>query len=120
MYDILIKNGTVIDGSGTKKKFTADIAIYNGVIVKIGNLDAMKAKKTLDAKGLYVSPGFIDVLSHSDTNLTLFTMPGQESLVSQGVTTIIGGNCGYSLAPLISGNVIDAEQRQVGVGMTQH
>src|SRR3989344_3454693 len=111
MYDILIKNGTVIDGTGTKEKFTADIAVHNGVIVKVSALGAMKAKKTVDAKGLYVSPGFIDVLSHSDTNLTLFTAPGQESLVSQGVTTIIGGNCGYSLAPLISGNVIDAEQR---------
>ncbi|MBI5913440.1 amidohydrolase family protein [Candidatus Azambacteria bacterium] len=111
MYDLIIKNGTVIDGSGTKEKFMADIAVHNGVIVKVGALGTAEAKKTVDAKGLYVSPGFIDVLSHSDTNLTLFTAPGQESLISQGVTTIIGGNCGYSLAPLISGNVIDAEQR---------
>lgn len=111
MYDLIIKNGTVIDGSGVKEKFKADIAVHNGVIVKVGDIGAAQAKKIIDAEGLYVAPGFIDVLSHSDTNLTLFTMPGQESLVSQGVTTIIGGNCGYSLAPLISGNVIDAEQR---------
>ncbi len=111
MYDLIIKNGTVIDGSGTKEKFTADVAVLNGIITKVGDIGTAQAKKTIDAEGLYVAPGFIDVLSHSDTNLTLFTMPGQESLVSQGVTTIIGGNCGYSLAPLISGNVIDAEQR---------
>lgn len=111
MYDLIIKNGTIIDGSGTKEKFKADIAVYNGIIVKVGDIGAAEAKKTVDAKGFCVAPGFIDVLSHSDTNLTLFTMPGQESLVSQGVTTIIGGNCGYSLAPLVSGNVIDAEQR---------
>ncbi|MCR4323111.1 MAG: amidohydrolase family protein [Candidatus Azambacteria bacterium] len=111
MYDLIIKNGTVIDGSGTKEKFMADVAVHNGVIVRVGAIEDMEAKKIIDAEGLYVTPGFIDVLSHSDTNLTLFTMPGQESLISQGVTTIIGGNCGYSLAPLISGNVIDAEQR---------
>lgn len=111
MYDLIIKNGTVIDGTGTKEKFKADVAVHNGVIVKVGDVGTVEAKKIVDAKGLYVAPGFIDVLSHSDTNLTLFSMPGQESLVSQGVTTIIGGNCGYSLAPLVSGNVIDAEQR---------
>ncbi len=111
MYDLIIKNGTVIDGTGTKEKYKADIAVLNGVIAKVGALGTAQAKKTVDAEGLYVTPGFIDVLSHSDTNLTLFTAPGQESLISQGVTTIIGGNCGYSLAPLISGNVIDTEQR---------
>lgn len=111
MYDILIKNGTVIDGSGAKEKFVADIAVQNGMIARIGDLKGAEAKTIIDAAGRYVTPGFIDVLSHSDTNLTLFTEPGQESLVSQGVTTIIGGNCGYSLAPLVSGNVIDAEQR---------
>lgn len=111
MYDILIKNGTLVDGSGTKEKFTADIAIEKGVIARIGDLKNAEAKTVIDAAGQYVAPGFIDVLNHSDTYLTLFTDPGQESLVSQGVTTIMGGNCGYSLAPLVSGNVIDAEQR---------
>lgn len=111
MYDLIIKNGTIIDGTGTRERFRGNVAVLNGVIAKVGDIGTAEAKRTVDAGGLYVTPGFIDVLSHSDTNLTLFTMPGQESLVSQGVTTIIGGNCGYSLAPLISGNVIDAEQR---------
>lgn len=111
MYDIIIKNGTVIDGSGTKEKFAADVAIEKGVIAHVGDLKNVQARTVIDGTGLYVIPGFIDVLNHSDTYLTLFTQPGQESLLSQGVTTIIGGNCGYSLAPLVSGNVIDAEQR---------
>lgn len=111
MYDIVIKNGTIIDGSGTKERYTADVAIEKGVIARIGDLGKAEAKTVIDAAGKYVTPGFIDVLNHSDTYLTLFTAPGQESLVSQGVTTIIGGNCGYSLAPLVSGNVIDTEQR---------
>ena len=111
MYDIIIKNGTVIDGSGIKEKFVADVAVEKDVIVRIGDLKDAQAKTVIDATGLYITPGFIDVLNHSDTYLTLFTEPGQESLLSQGITTIIGGNCGYSLAPLVSGNVIDSEQR---------
>src|SRR3989338_7467968 len=111
MYDILIKNGTVIDGCGVKGKFRADVGISGGVIASIGNPTNAQAKKAIDATGLYVAPGFIDALNHSDTYLTLLTNPLQESLVSQGITTIIGGNCGYSLAPLVSGNVMDSQQR---------
>ncbi len=110
MYDVLIKNGTILDGSGVKSKFKADVALSGGVISRIGNLGGAQAKKVIDATGLYVAPGFIDALNHSDTNLTLFTVPTQDSLVSQGITTIIGGNCGYSLAPLVSGNVMDSQQ----------
>src|SRR3989337_4083830 len=98
MYDILIKNGEVADGSG-KAKYKADVAVAEGRVAKIGKLENARAKIILEADGLVVAPGFIDVLSHSDAYLTLFTAPGQESSVSQGITTIIGGNCGYSLAP---------------------
>lgn len=111
MYDILIKNGTILDGSGKKDRYIADIGIANGYITSIGSLGGAQAKKIIDATGLYVSPGFIDVLSHSDTNLTLFTNPMQESLISQGITTIIGGNCGYSLAPLVSGTMMDSQKK---------
>lgn len=111
MYDILIKNGTIFDGSGEKDGFIADIGITNGSIEIIGNLKASSAKTTIDAKGHFVSPGFIDILNHSDTYLTLFTIPNQNSLLSQGVTTIMGGNCGASLAPLVSGNAIFSVQR---------
>jgi len=110
MYDILIKNGEVVDGSG-KAKYKADVAVADGRIAKIGALGSARAEITLEVDGLAVAPGFIDVLSHSDAYLTLFTAPGQESSVSQGVTTIIGGNCGYSLAPLAFPGTLIAEQR---------
>lgn len=112
MYDIIIKNGEIIDGGG-KERYRADVAIAKGTIAKIGALGDSPAKIILDSKELIVAPGFIDALSHSDTYLTLFTMPGQESLVSQGVTTLIGGNCGYSLAPLVSSQTLYAEQHWV-------
>lgn len=111
MYDIIIKNGTVIDGSGTKEKFKADVAINGNMIAQVGFLGNTDAKEKIDAHGMYIAPGFIDVLSHSDTYLTLFTAPKQESLITQGVTTIIGGNCGYSLAPLVSGGVVISEEQ---------
>lgn len=111
MYDILIKNGTIFDGSGQKEGFIADIGITDGVIKDIGNLEKSSAKKIIDATGFFVAPGFIDILNHSDTYLTLFGVAHQNSLASQGVTTIIGGNCGASLAPLVSGNAIFSVQR---------
>lgn len=107
MFDILIKNGVIIDGSG-KKSFQADIGIENGFISEIGNLQNAFAKKTIDAKNLTVCPGFIDILNRSDVFGTIFENPSQESLLKQGITTIIGGNCGASLAPIISINAIDA------------
>ena len=114
MYDILIKNGTIIDGSG-KEKFKADIALKKGKIKKIGKINTNRAKKVIDANNLYVSPGFVDINNHSDSHWTLFTMPGAESMLSQGITTIITGNCGSSLAPLVSGNIIDSIQKWTNV-----
>jgi len=112
MYDILIKNGTVIDGSGeSNKKFKADIAIKKEKIKKIGNLEKAKAKLIIDARGNYITPGFIDIHNHSDSYWTLFTIPNLESILQQGVTTIIGGNCGSSLAPLVKGDVIISIQK---------
>lgn len=110
-YDIIIKNGTVIDGSGTKPSYKADVAVVGNTIAKIGFLGNAPAQTKIDAEGLHVAPGFIDVLSHSDTYLTLFHSSKQESLISQGITTIIGGNCGYSLAPLVSGGVINSVEQ---------
>lgn len=108
MLDILIKNGTIIDGTG-KKGFRGDIGIEKGLITQIGELgEKTSALKTIDAAGKMVCPGFIDILSRSDAFGTLFENPSQESLLRQGVTTIIGGNCGASLAPMISISGIDA------------
>jgi len=103
--DILIKNGTVVDGLGTPA-YHADIAIKNGRIEKIGFLGEPSAETIIDAAGLYVAPGFVDINNASDRYWTLFSHPDLESHLYQGVTTIIGGNCGSSLAPLTTGNVI--------------
>lgn len=108
--DILIKNGTVVDGVGTPA-YHADVAIKNGKIEKIGFLGEPSAKTTIDAAGQYVAPGFIDINNASDRHWTLFSHPNSESYLHQGVTTIIGGNCGSSLAPLATGNIIASIQK---------
>ena len=108
--DILIKNGTIVDGVGTPA-YHADIAIKNGKIEKIGFLGEPSAKTVIDATGQYVAPGFIDINNASDRHWALFSHPLSESLLYQGVTTIIGGNCGSSLAPLTTGNIIATIQK---------
>src|SRR3989338_2765229 len=99
MYDILIKNGKVIDGTGGTAS-NKDVAIKEDMIAEIGtDIPRDKAALVIDAEGMIVAPGFIDITSHSDTVWSLFDYPGQEGLLTQGVTSIIGGNCGSSLAP---------------------
>lgn len=100
-YDILIKSGTVLDGAG-KTPVNADIGISGEKIEAIGKLSGVQGKIIIDASGKYVTPGFIDITNHSDTHLTLFKYPTAESLLMQGITTSIGGNCGSSLAPFTS------------------
>ena len=100
IYTILIKNGLVFDGTG-KPPYQADVGILGKRIYDIGELGD-KGDVVIDATNQYVAPGFIDLTSHSDTYGTLFAVPLQESLLMQGVTTIVIGNCGYSLAPLAS------------------
>ncbi|MDF7806881.1 D-aminoacylase [Pontiellaceae bacterium B12219] len=96
-FDIKITNGAVYDGTPENVKH-CDIGINDGVVTKMGELSASEAKKTVDAAGLTVCPGFIDAHSHSDTYLLL--EPGAASKVYQGITTEICGNCGASAAPL--------------------
>ncbi len=110
MYDIIIKNGTVIDGSGSPK-FVSDLGIKEGVIAEIGMLHNENAHHIIDATGLYVTPGFVDVNNHSDTYWRLFADPQLQSMLQQGVTTIIGGNCGSSLAPLANKEIIRTIQK---------
>jgi len=99
-YDVLIKNGMVFDGKGNEPE-RVDVAVSGDEIKKIGDLKNEKADKMIDAADKYVAPGFIDLTNHSDTHWTLFNYPSQESLVSQGITTILGGNCGASLSPFL-------------------
>ena len=95
--DILIKNGSVIDGTG-KKEFIADVGIKDGRIVLIGKATDVSAKTVIDAKGLKVVPGFIDIHSHTDADLII--NPRAESKIRQGVTTEITGQDGFSWGPL--------------------
>ncbi|MBT8490052.1 MAG: amidohydrolase family protein, partial [Deltaproteobacteria bacterium] len=96
-YDILITDGIVYDGSGNPGS-EADVAIKGDMVVKIGkHLKRSMAKTVIDASGCVISPGFID--PHSHTDIELLANPKAESKIRQGVTTEIGGNCGFSLFP---------------------
>jgi len=114
MYDLLIRNGVVIDGSEAPM-FRADIAVKEDRIVSIGDLRGESAERVVDADGCYVSPGFIDVNNHSDTYWEVFRNPGLHGMLLQGVTTIVGGNSGASLAPLIEPESIRAIQKWTDV-----
>jgi N-acyl-D-amino-acid deacylase len=94
-YDIVIKNGSVIDGTGAAR-FNADIGIVDGKIKTIGVIDS-DAKETIDAKGQIVSPGFIDGHTHMDAQVSWD--PLGTCSVWHGITTVVMGNCGFSLAP---------------------
>ena len=94
-YDLLIKGGTVVDGTG-EPKFTGDVAVTDGKIVEIGRLSGA-ARETLDAEGHVVSPGFVDGHTHMDAQI--FWDPIGSSSCYQGVTSVVMGNCGFTLAP---------------------
>ena len=98
MEDIIIRGGTVIDGTG-KAGFQADVAVKDGKITAIGDLSGLQAQKILDASGLVVAPGFIDAHSHSDTSF-LRDSSGA-SRIYQGITTEVSGQCGYSPFPAL-------------------
>ena len=101
MYSLLIQNGTVVDGTG-RPAFRADVAIEGGKIAALGQLPGIKARQVIDARGKLVTPGFIDIHRHADAAVF---RPGFGSLeVHQGLTTIVNGNCGLSLAPLAQAN----------------
>ena len=98
MYDMIIKNGKIVDGSGMPA-YLADIAIRDGKIARIGKgLVGGESTKIIDAKGLTVTPGFIDSHSHSDR--AVLTFPDQIEKIEQGITTSIAGQCGGSPAPM--------------------
>jgi len=99
-WDILIRGGTLIDGSG-KPGERGDLALSDGRIAAIGRSLSGDAGKIIDAEGLAVAPGFIDIKTHSD--FTLPINPKAESKVRQGVTTEIIGHCGFSVAPVLPG-----------------
>ncbi len=105
MYDILIKNGLVFNGL-PEDPFQAPIAIQKGKIVKIGGeIREKEAKIVINAEGKYITPGFIDINNSADHYLGLISAPEAPNLIKQGITTIVTGNCGASLAPLVNGSL---------------
>ena len=103
MYDLVLKGGDVFDGAG-RPSFIADVAIKEGMIADIGDIGVENAHDALDVSGLVVSPGFVDMHTHSD--FTLIADGRAESQMHQGVTTEVIGQCGISCAPVCSHDVI--------------
>ena len=95
--NILIKNGTIIDGTG-KPAYNSDIIISQGKIIDIGKFNELQDVDIIQADGLMVTPGFIDIHNHSD--FTLLVDPRAVSSITQGVTTEVIGNCGYGCNPI--------------------
>lgn len=96
--DVAVRNATIIDGSGAAA-FAGDVAIIGDRIAAVGKLDAMAATLDIDAQGQVLAPGFIDVHTHDDN--AALTDGAMLPKISQGVTTVVAGNCGVSLAPLV-------------------
>jgi N-acyl-D-amino-acid deacylase len=101
---LLVKNVQILGGARSFPD-PVDVFVSGDKISAIGNFPNKKADVTVDGQGAYLSPGFIDVNTDSDHYLTLFDHPGQEDFLKQGVTTIFGGACGSSLAPLLYGSL---------------
>src|SRR4029434_1069693 len=94
-YDLVIKNGTVVDGTGLPR-YRADVGVRHGRIVSIGRIRE-RSKEALDAEGHVVTPGFVDGHTHMDAQI--FWDPLGTSSCYHGITTAVMGNCGFTLAP---------------------
>ena len=104
MYDLLIQNASILDGTGSEA-FTGSIAVKDGKIAAIGSELSVESARIIDASGLTVSPGWIDSHSHSDR--TFLTSPSQTEKVEQGITFAITGQCGGSIVPRVTENGVE-------------
>ena len=96
MHDLVVKGGTVVDGTGAAP-FTADVAVRDGLIVDVGKLTG-GARQTIDADGAIVTPGWVDGHTHYDGQVTWDDR--LDGSASNGVTTVVMGNCGVGFAPV--------------------
>src|SRR5262245_31825545 len=102
VYDLVIRGGTLVDGTGLARR-RADVAIAGGRIAAVGHVPAReRAERAIDAAGLVVAPGFVDLHTHYDPQLTFD--PWATSSCYHGVTTVLAGNCGFSIAPTRRGD----------------
>ena len=97
MFDYLIRNAMLVDGTGAPAE-RGDLAIQGGKIAAVGCLPHASAAQVLDARGMYLTPGFLDIHRHADD--ALFRPGFGRAELAQGLTTIVNGNCGLSLAPV--------------------
>ncbi|MBQ5770874.1 MAG: D-aminoacylase, partial [Clostridia bacterium] len=107
MNDIILSGGMVVDGTGGRPYY-ADIAIKDGKIAEIGDLKGVEARHILNCEGFFVSPGFIDAHSHSDTSFLKDT--SFASKLCQGITTEITGQCGSSPFPSLKEKLDENEK----------
>lgn len=112
MLDLVLRNGTVMDGSGTDG-FRADVGIEGEWIREVGDVSRAEARRTLDCEGLYVTPGFIDMHTHSD--LDLLVDPQSSPKVRMGVTLEVLGQDGISVAPMRPENVLQVKAQLSGL-----
>ena len=96
-YDVVVAGGRIVDGTGNPW-YRGDVGIRNGRIDAIGDLGKAQAARRIDATGMVVAPGFIDIHTHADEGIEKF--PAARNYLQQGVTTVVGGNCGGSIYPV--------------------
>ncbi|HID10939.1 MAG TPA: D-aminoacylase [Candidatus Latescibacteria bacterium] len=101
MVDVLIRGGMILDGTGGEP-FRADLAVEGDRIVDIGNLPHARARRVIDAEGLFVAPGFVDphTHAHDEAEGGVLKIPDADNFLRQGVTTVVAGNCGGSPLPV--------------------
>jgi N-acyl-D-amino-acid deacylase len=102
MYDLVLRDVEVVDGTGAPRR-RADVAVEGGLIAAVGDVFGARTRRSLDGAGRVLAPGFIDLHTHADFTLPL--APRAESMVRQGVTTIVVGNCGFSPYPVAAEHV---------------
>lgn len=112
-YDLLIKNGRIIDGAGNPW-YRGDVGVVGDRVAAIGRLGCARAHRVIDAEGLVVVPGFIDAHSHSDGNVLAYRE--MESTLMQGITTVVSGQCGDSLAP-VNPELREEAQKEMNASM---